>query len=57
MTKIAQEPTVREAPAEPIDRMSREAAAAGFAPVTEEQAEAMRQKLRDVSAAMHRRPR
>lgn len=48
---------VREAPREPIDRMFQEAADAGFKPVTEEQAEAMRQKLRGVSAAMHgRRP-
>jgi hypothetical protein len=46
---------VREAPAEPIDRMFREAAEAGFKPVTEEQAEAMRQKLRGVSAAIHGR--
>lgn len=44
---------VREAPAEPIDRMFQEAAEAGFKPVTEEQAEAMRQKLRGVSAVLH----
>ena len=44
---------VRMAPMEPIDRMFREAAAAGFEPVTDEQAEAMRQKLRGVSARIH----
>lgn len=47
------EDPVREAPAEPIDRMFREAAEAGFEPVTEEQAEAMRQKLRGFSAQIH----
>jgi len=47
------EDPVREAPREPIDRMFQEAAAAGFKPVTEDQAEAMRQKLRGVSAVIH----
>ncbi len=44
---------VREAPREPIDRMFQEAVDAGFKPVTEEQAEAMRQKLRGMSAQIH----
>ena len=44
---------IPEGPREPIDRMFAEAAAAGFKPLTDEQAEAMRQKLRGVSAAMH----
>ena len=48
---------VREAPREPIDRMFEEAAAMGFKPVTAKQAEAMRQKLKGVSAEIHRRRR
>lgn len=44
---------VREAPAEPIDRMFQEAADAGFKPLTPEQAAAFREKLRGVSAVLH----
>jgi len=44
---------VSVAPREPIDRMFQEAAASGFAPLTEEQAEDFRQKLRGASAQIH----
>jgi hypothetical protein len=44
---------VRIAPREPIDRMFAEAAATGFEPLTDGQAQAMREKLREASRAMH----
>jgi hypothetical protein len=47
----------RPAPREPIDRMFQEAADAGFEPLTEEQAEDFREKMRGVSAAIHRNRR
>jgi hypothetical protein len=47
------EDPVREAPREPIDRMFREAADSGFEPLTKEQAEDFREKLRGASAAIH----